>query len=104
MLAVIKTGGKQYIVSPGSTIEIEKLPEEKEQEVIFDQALLIEKEDKVEIGAPTIEGATVKGKITDQAKGDKKVVFKFKSKKRHRTKKGHRQLYTAVEITNIQDK
>ena len=104
MLAIIQTGGKQYVVSPGQRIQIEKLEQEKDQEVVFDRVLLVEKDNNVEVGSPLVEGATVKGKVIEQGKEDKKVVFKFKAKKRQSTKKGHRQLFTAVEITDIAGK
>tara|TARA_B100001971_G_C18132456_1_gene505627 strand:+ start:743 stop:1057 length:315 start_codon:yes stop_codon:yes gene_type:complete len=104
MLAIIQTGGKQYIVSPGQQIKIEKLEQEKDQEVVFDRVLLVEKDNNVEVGSPLVDGATVKAKVIEQGKEDKKIVFKFKSKKRESKKKGHRQPFTAVEITDIAGK
>lgn len=101
MLAVIKTGGKQYLVSPGDKIKIEKIEEEEGKEVIFDQVLLLEKGKKLEIGKPLIEGAKVKGKVLKQGKGKKVIIFKYKPKKRYKVKKGHRQPYTEVEILEI---
>ena len=102
MLAVIKTGGKQYIVTLGQKIKIEKLPQEEGSEIAFDEVLLIQNDDNLEIGTPLVEGAKVKGKIVRHGKAEKLVVFKFKPKKRERKKKGHRQLFTEVEITDIQ--
>lgn len=102
MLAVIKTGGKQYIVTPGQKIKIEKLPQEDGSEVVFNEVLLLETDKGVEIGAPLVQGAKVKGKVLRQAKAKKVIVFKFKAKKREKKKKGHRQSYTEVEITNIE--
>ena len=102
MLAVIKTGGKQYIVTLGQKIKIEKLPQEEGSEVMFDEVLLIQNDDNLEIGTPLVEGAKVKGKVIRHGKAEKLVVFKFKPKKRERKKKGHRQLFTEVEITDIQ--
>ncbi len=99
--AVIKTGGKQYLVSPGQKIKIEKIEEEKGKTVSFDQVLLLVKNKKVEIGKPLVKEAKVSGKIIDQAKDKKVVIFKYKAKKRQKTKKGHRQPYTEVEITKI---
>ncbi len=101
MQAVIKTGGKQYLVSPGDKIKIEKIEEEVGKEIIFDQVLLLEKNEKVEIGVPLVKDAQVKAKILDQGKGEKVIVFKYKSKKRYKKKTGHRQSYTEVEITKI---
>jgi len=103
MLAIIKTGGKQYLVSPGQKIKIEKLDDNEGKEVVFDQVLLLEKDGKVEIGAPLVDGAKVTGKILRQGKAKKVIVFKYKSKKRYKVKKGHRQQFTEVEITEIRN-
>src|SRR3989338_2040768 len=104
MLAVIKTGGKQYLVSPGQKLKIEKLDKKEGSEVSFFDVLLVEKNKKVEIGAPRVTGAKVTGKILEHGKGEKVIVFKYKAKKRYKVKKGHRQLYTLVEITGIETK
>lgn len=104
MLAVIKTGGKQYLVSPGQKIKIEKLEIPEGEEVIFDQVLLLEKGKKVEIGTPFIKDAKVIGKVLKQGKVKKVIVFKYKSKTRYKKKKGHRQPFTQVEIKEIQIK
>lgn len=100
-IAVIKTGGKQYIVEPGKKIKIEKLEVEEGKEVIFDQVLLLEEGNKLEIGEPLVEGAKVSAKVLVQGKGPKVIAFRYKPKKRVRVKKGHRQKYTEVEITKI---
>ncbi|MCD6270746.1 50S ribosomal protein L21 [bacterium] len=102
MLAVIKTGGKQYIVKKGDKIKIEKVKEAQGQEIIFDQVLLVEKAKKIKIGTPFVEGAKVTGKVLEHGKGEKIIVFKYKPKKRYRKKQGHRQPYTLVEITKIE--
>jgi len=102
MLAVIKTGAKQYIVSHGTTIKIEKIIGEENQEIIFDEVLLLEDDGKIEIGTPFVEKAKVIGKILEQGRGVKLIVFKYKPKKRYRKKKGHRQLFTQVEILKIE--
>ena len=102
MLAVIKTGGKQYIVSPGQKIKIEKIDVKENSEVTFDEVLLLEKGKHVEIGTPFIKGAKVIGKVITQGKGKKVIVFKYKAKKREKTKKGHRQAFTQVEITKVE--
>jgi len=98
-LAVIKTGGKQYLVSPGQKIKIEKIKDKKEgEEIIFDKILLLEKEGKVEIGTPLVEKKEIKGKILKQGKDKKVVIFKYKPKKGYKVKKGHRQIFSEVEI------
>ena len=101
MLAVIKTGGKQYVVSPGQKLKIEKLEVEVGKEIIFDQVLLVSDTDKLLIGMPLVEGATVTAKVLNQGRGDKIVVFKYKAKKRYKVKKGHRQSFTEVEVTKV---
>ena len=100
MLAVIKTGGKQYIVSPGDKIKIEKLEEKEGKEVTFTDVLLVEENDKVEVGNPVLK-TTVKGKVISHGKGKKIIVFKYKPKKRYQRKLGHRQQFTEIEITKI---
>ena len=102
MLAIIKTGGKQYKVSPKDKIKIEKLDIEEGKEVIFDQVLLVDKNKKVEIGNPLVKGAKVIGKVLKQAKAKKVIILKYKPKTREKTKKGHRQPYTEVEIQKIE--
>ncbi len=104
MLAVIKTGGKQYLVSPGAKIKIEKLNVEEGGEVEFPEVLLLEKNKKLEIGNPLVEGARVIGKVLKQGKDKKVVIFKYKPKKRYKVKKGHRQPITEVEIVKIETK
>jgi len=101
MLAVIKTGGHQYLVSPGQKIKIEKIDKKEGKEVIFKEVLLLEKGKLMEVGSPFIKGAKVVGKILKQGKGKKIIVFKYEAKKRYKTKKGHRQYYSEVEITKI---
>ena len=101
MFAVIKTGGKQYVVEPGKKIRIEKLPQEAGSEVVFDQVLLAEKGHGIEIGTPVIAGAKVTGKVLRQGRAEKVMTIKFKAKKRYKKKLGHRQIFTEVEITGI---
>jgi large subunit ribosomal protein L21 len=100
-LAVIKTGGKQYLVSPGQKIKIEKINKKEGSEISFSEVLLLEKGKKIEIGTPTIKGAKVTGKIIRQGKGKKVIVFKYKPKTRYKVKKGHRQPFTEIEIVKI---
>lgn len=101
MLAVILTGGKQYLVSPGQKIKIEKLENKEGDDVIFDKVLLAEKSNKLEIGNPYIKGAKVTGKVISQGKGKKVIVFKYRAKTRYHKKAGHRQAFTEVEIKTI---
>jgi len=102
MIAVIKTGGKQYLVSPGDKIKIEKIEKKEGSEIIFKQVLLVEKNRKLDIGTPFLKGAKVVAKILSQGKGKKVIVFKYKPKTRYKKKAGHRQLFTEVEITKIE--
>ncbi len=100
MFAVIKTGGKQYKVSEGDILDIEKLEIEEGGEVVFEGVLLLEDED-TKIGKPEVEGVSVKAKVVKQGREDKKIVYKYKPKKRQRKKQGHRQPFTRVEIKEI---
>ena len=101
MKAVIVTGGKQYTVSEGDVVYVEKLGAEAEEVVKFDQVLAVLDGENSKIGAPTVEGAAVEGKVLKNGKGKKITVFKYKAKKNEKKKIGHRQPYTKVEITKI---
>lgn len=96
--AIIKTGGKQYKVAPGETIEIEKLEGEPASQVVFGEVLLIAEGDSVQLGTPLIAGAKITGELVKTVKGKKVIVFRYKPKKRVRVKRGHRQLHTKVKI------
>jgi large subunit ribosomal protein L21 len=98
--AVIKTGGKQYRVATGDRLRVEKLPGGVGDAVVFDQVLLVGGE-AVKLGTPVIAGAKVEAKIVTQGLGKKLIVFKFRRRKNYRRKNGHRQPFTALEITNI---
>lgn len=100
MYAIIATGGKQYRVSEGDVIYIEKIDAQVDSTVSFD-VLLVGNEGDVKVGTPVVEGVKVEGKVVGQVRGDKIVVFKYKAKKNYRRKQGHRQPYTKVEITRI---
>lgn len=100
MYAIIQTGGKQYKVAAGDEILIEKLEAAVDAEVEFD-VLLVSDESGVKVGKPVLDGVKVKGKVLEHGKGQKVVVFKYKPKKNIRTKRGHRQPYTKVEILSI---
>ena len=101
MKAVIVTGGKQYTVSEGDVLYIEKLNAEEESVITFDQVLAVLDGENSKIGTPVVEGAAVEGKVVKNGKGKKIIVFKYKSKKGYKKKQGHRQPYTKVEITKI---
>ena len=99
MFSIIETGGKQYKVKEGDKIKVEKLDGEAGTEVIFDKVLLkMSDEDKVEIGQPYLKDVKVIGEIINQGRNKKLIVYKYKPKKRERTKKGHRQMFTEVLI------
>ena len=102
MQAVIRTGGKQYSVSAGDVIEVEKLAGNPGDEIELNEVLMVSPDEgEAKIGAPVVEGAVVKAKIIGEKKGKKIVVFKFKRRKDYRNKNGHRQRYTTLEITDI---
>ena len=101
MFAVIKTGGKQYRVSSGQRIKIEKLDAEEGAVIHFDEVLLTADGEKVEIGTPLVKGAKVEAKVLKQGRDKKKIVFKYHRKTRYHKKKGHRQPFTEVEIQKI---
>jgi len=98
-LAVIKTGGKQYLISVGQKIKIEKV--EKEREIVFNEVLLLARDKEIKIGTPFVEGAKVSGKILGNVKGKKVTILKHRPRSSYRVKKGHRQIYTEVQISKI---
>ena len=100
MYAIIATGGKQYRVSEGDVIYIEKIDAQVDSTVSFD-VLLVGNDGDVKIGTPVVEGVKVEGKVVGQIRGEKIVVYKYKSKKNYHRRAGHRQPYTKVEITAI---
>ncbi|RMF13879.1 MAG: 50S ribosomal protein L21 [Candidatus Dadabacteria bacterium] len=102
MYAVIETGGKQYRVTPNATVRVEKLEGESGAEVTFDRVLLVNSGEQTTIGTPVVDGAVVRGKIVDQVRGDKIIVFKKRRRKDSKKKQGHRQNLTVVEITAIE--
>ncbi len=101
MYAVIETGGKQYKVSPGDTIEVERLADDAGEPVEFDHVLFYSDGADVRCGAPTLPGVRVVGAVVAQKKGAKIIVGKFKSRSGYRRKQGHRQLLTRVAIEKI---
>ncbi|BCX16212.1 MAG: 50S ribosomal protein L21 [Candidatus Parcubacteria bacterium] len=99
--AVIKTGGKQYLVSPSDKIKIEKLEGEVGSKVSFDKVLLLSRGEELFVGNPYLENVVVEGEIVKQGREKKKIVFKYHSKTRYKKTKGHRQHFTEVKITKI---
>jgi large subunit ribosomal protein L21 len=102
MYAVIETGGKQYRVEPGTILRVEKLEVQKGDEIYFDRVLMFVDGATVKIGSPLVEGARVKATVLVQDKARKIIVFKYKPKKRIRTKNGHRQPFTEVRIEALE--
>lgn len=101
MYAVIKTGGKQYRVQEGDVITIEKLNANVGDKVEFDEVLVLGEGADIKVGTPFLDGVKVFGTVTENGKGKKVIIFKYKSKKDYRKKQGHRQPYTMVEITGL---
>lgn len=102
MYAVIKTGGKQYQVSPGEEVKFEKLPGEIGDPIAFDRIMLVSDGESVQIGKPYLENASVVGRLTRHGKSRKIIVFKYKKRKNYHKKRGHRQLFSMVKIENIE--
>ena len=99
--AVIKTGGKQYVVRKGDILDVEKLTDEEGKTLTFDDVLLIDDGKSTTVGEPTIKGASVEAKLVEHGRGKKLHVIRYRAKSRHFRKYGHRQPYSKVEITNI---
>lgn len=101
MHAVIRTGGKQYRVQKGDIFNVEKLDAEVGSEITFDEVLAIGDGDEIRVGAPLVEGATVKARIIKTDRLKKVIVFKFKRRKQYKRMHGHRQHFSRIEITDI---
>lgn len=99
--AIIETGGKQYKVQKNAVIEVEKLEPEKSKSVHFDRVLLFVDGEKIQLGSPVIQGASVAGEVMEQFKADKVVHFRYKRRKGYHKTRGHRQRLTRVKITDI---
>jgi large subunit ribosomal protein L21 len=101
MYAVIETGSKQYRVSAGDTVQVERLPVEAGKPVTFERVLLVNNEGKVTTGAPTVAQATVEAEVVEHIRGEKTVAFKMKRRKGYHNKTGHRQELSVVRIKEI---
>jgi large subunit ribosomal protein L21 len=102
MYAIIETGGKQYRVSEGDVLRVEKLPADVGEIVELDKVLALSKEDGLQVGKPWLESSKVTAKVLQHGKGDKIIVFKYKPKKNYRRKQGHRQPFTEIQIEKIE--
>jgi large subunit ribosomal protein L21 len=101
MYAVVKTGGKQYRVSAGEKLRVEKLVADIGAEIVLDQVLAVGEGESLKIGTPVVPGAKVKAKIVSHVLGDKLKIFKMRRRKNSKRTQGHRQRYTEIEITGI---
>lgn len=102
MFAIVETGGKQYKVTPGDVIRVEKLDAEVGSEVILDRVLLIANDEDIKVGTPVVDGAKAVAKVVSHGKGKKIRIFKYKPKKNYRKRQGHRQPYTELSIEKIE--
>lgn len=101
MYAIIETGGKQYRVSEGDVIRVEKLEIADGETVKFEKVLLVANEGNINVGKPYVDGAVVEAVVENQGKAKKIIIFKYKAKKDYRKKQGHRQPYTQIKIEKI---
>ena len=101
--AVVETGGKQYTVHPGDTLQVEKLPSAPQETLELDRVLLIARDGNVTVGHPLITGAKVKAEVVGNGKAPKVTAFKYKNKTRYKRRVGHRQQYTQLKVTEIID-
>ena len=101
MYAVIKSGGKQYRVQEGQTLKLEKIEVPTGESIDFDEVLLVGSEDEVKVGAPLVDGAKVSAEVVSHGRGDKVTIIKFRRRKHHMKRQGHRQWFTEVKITGI---
>lgn len=101
MQAVIKSGGKQYKVAKGDVVRVEKIQADEGKNIDIPEVLMVIDGDKVTVGKPTVEGASVQAKVTAHGRGRKVNIIKFKRRKNHRKQMGHRQAYTELAIENI---
>lgn len=103
MMAIVQIGGKQYQVSPGDVLKVEKLVAQQGEEVTLDKVLMIENDEgEIEIGSPVLDRAQVKARVVNQGRDRKIIVYKFKRRKNYHRKYGHRQSFTNLKIEDIQ--
>ena len=101
MYAVVKTGGKQYRITPGEKLKIEQLTADVGAEVVLDQVLMVGEGDSVRVGQPMVAGATVKATVLSHGRGEKVGIFKMRRRKHYQKHQGHRQNYTELKIDSI---
>jgi large subunit ribosomal protein L21 len=102
LYAIVETGGKQYRVSPGETLRVEKLPGTRGDSLVFEKVLAVSDSGSLRVGNPYLEGTTVKGTIVRQGKARKVLVFKYRAKTNYRRRYGHRQQFTEVRIDSVE--
>ncbi|WP_294964576.1 50S ribosomal protein L21 [uncultured Gilliamella sp.] len=101
MYAVFQSGGKQHRVSEGQVVRLEKIEVETGSEIVFDKVLMVANGEDIKVGAPFVEGATIKAEIVEHGRGEKVKIVKFRRRKHYRKQQGHRQWFTDVKITAI---
>ena len=101
MYAVVKTGGKQYRVTPGEKLKVEQIPADIGSEVVLDQVLMLADGDNVTVGTPVVAGASVKAKVLSHGRHEKVTIFKMRRRKHYQKHQGHRQNYTELQIESI---
>ena len=101
MYAVVKTGGKQYRITPGEKVKVEQIAADVGSEVVLDQVLMVGEGDSVRLGQPTLAGATVKATVVGHGRGEKVEIFKMRRRKHYQKHQGHRQGYTELKIDSI---
>lgn len=102
MYAIVETGGKQYKVSPGEIVRVEKLPGTRGDSLVFEKVLAVSDKGSLRVGNPYLEGTTVKGTIVRQGKARKVLVFKYRAKTNYRRRYGHRQQFTEVRVDSVE--
>ncbi len=102
MYAVIATGGKQYRVTEGETLKVEKIAADEGAEIEIDQVLMVADGDNIQVGTPVLDSGKVKARVKSHGRGKKVEIIKFRRRKHHRKQMGHRQSFTEIEITKIQ--
>jgi len=101
MYAVVKTGGKQYRITPGEKVKVEQIAADVGAEVVLDQVLMVGEGERVRLGQPIVAGATVKATVVSHGRGDKVEIFKMRRRKHYQKHQGHRQNYTELKIDSI---